>query len=138
VTADGDGGGGLVSALASRDGDDVGVLVWNSSLDQSRMPADPLLARDVTLTVTGLSAGDYDVAHARVDERHSNVFAAWHEMGGADRDWPTDDEWAQLRSRDDLAELEPVRRLTVAGDGQLTLTFPLPQPGISMLTLRPH
>ena len=72
---------------------ELGVLVWNSSLDQSRIPADPLLARDVTLRVAGLAAGSLSLTHWRVDEEHSNVFAAWRALGGADRDWPREDEW---------------------------------------------
>ena len=83
VSAEGDGAGGLVSALAARgDGGDVGVLVWNSSLDQSRIPVDELLARDVTVTVDGLPTAATTVRHWRVDEEHSNVFAAWRDLGG--------------------------------------------------------
>lgn len=132
----GDGGGGLVSALAARDDDGaVGVLVWNSTLDQSRIGGDDLLARDVTVTVTGLAPGSYTVAHWRVDEQHSNVFAAWRELGGADRDWPTGSEWDVLRTSDALAELEPARHGEVGADGTTEVSFVLPQPGISYLSI---
>jgi xylan 1,4-beta-xylosidase len=136
VSAEGDGAAGLVSTLAARDGDGVGVLVWNSSLDQSRIPADELLARDVTLTVDGLADGSYRVSHWRVDEEHSNVFAAWRDHGGADRDWPEGDEWDRLRTADELVELEPERTLD-AVEGAVTVSFLLPQPGISFVELRP-
>jgi xylan 1,4-beta-xylosidase len=137
AAASGDGGGGLVSALAARRGDgELGVLVWNSSLDQSRIPADPLLARDVTVRVDGLAAGSVSVTHWRVDEEHSNVFAAWRDLGGAERDWPRDDEWDLLRESDRLDEAEPARTVEVGPDGRLELTFRLPQPGISYLALR--
>ncbi len=136
VSAEGDGADGLVSTLAARDGEGVGVLVWNSSLDQSRIPADELLARDVTLTVDGLADGSYRVSHWRVDEAHSNVFAAWRDLGGADRDWPEGAEWDQLRVADELVELEPERTLD-AVEGAVTVSFALPQPGISFVELRP-
>ncbi len=137
VTASGDGGGGLVSALAARRADgELGVLVWSSSLDQSRIPADPLLARDVTVRVAGLAAGSLSLTHWRVDEEHSNVFAAWRALGGADRDWPREDEWTALREGDRLAEAEAARSVDVGADGVLELTFRLPQPGISYLALR--
>lgn len=136
--ATGDGGGGLVSVLAARRADgEVGVLVWNSSLDQSRMPMDPALARDVSVTVGGLAPGRYTVRRYRVDEEHSNVFAAWRELGGADRDWPEQHEWELLRERDGLAEAEPGRTVEVGADDTVVTSFPLPQPGISYLSLTP-
>ena len=77
------------------------------------------------------------MTHHRVDERHSNVFAAWRDLGGADRDWPEGDEWEQLAAADQLAEAEPARTLEVGRDGSVQLAFELPQPGISFLTVRP-
>jgi len=138
VSADGDGADGLVSAIAARtDGSEVGVLVWNSTLDQSRLNGDELLGRDVRVTVADLPAGRHTVSHWRVDEQQSNVFAVWRAMGGAERDWPTDREWAVLRDSDGLAELEPARNVDVGPDGLLELSFPLPQPGISYLAVTP-
>jgi xylan 1,4-beta-xylosidase len=136
VTAAGDGGGGLVKAVAARDGDDVDVVVWCSSLDQSRIPFDDLLGRDVSLRVTGLAPGTWAVEHHRVDEAHSNVFATWRELGGADRDWPDDEQWDRLRAADLLAELEPARTVEVGDDGELALDFAIPLPGISGVALR--
>ena len=138
VAVQGDGAGGLVKTLAARGaGGEIGVLVWISSLDQSRIPADPLLSRSVTVRLEDLPAGEVEVTHHRVDERHSNVFAAWRELGGADRDWPEGDEWDRLSAADGLAEAEPARTLAVGPDARVELAFELPQPGISYLTVRP-
>ncbi len=138
VRAEGDGGGGLVKAVAARDDQDcVDVVVWCSSLDQSRMPADEVLGRDVTLRVTGLAAGSWSVTHHRVDEDHSNVFATWRDLGGSERDWPEGDEWDRLAEADGLAELETPRTVQVGKDGTLELAFSLPLPGISGVALRP-
>jgi xylan 1,4-beta-xylosidase len=136
ATAEGDGGGGLVSVLAAGDDGGVGVLVWNSSLDQSKIRGDALLARDVEVTVAGLAAGSHTVRHWRVDQEHSNVFATWQDMGG-DRDWPEADEWDRLREADQLDELEQARTVEVGGDGVLRLAFPLPQPALSYLSITP-
>ncbi len=77
--------------------------------------------------------------HYRVDEEHSNVFAGWRNLGGDERDWPdSEDEWGQLRAGDELVEFEPARVETIGDDGQLTLTFRLPQPGISYLSVVPR
>ncbi len=137
VTADGDGGGSLVSAVAARAEDSsVGVLVWNSSLDQSRIPSDDLLARAVTVRICGLEPGAHTLGHWRVDEQHSNVYAVWHDMGGRERAWPDPQEWDRLRASDGLAELETARTVDVGPDGELVTTFLLPHPGISFLELR--
>jgi xylan 1,4-beta-xylosidase len=140
VAVEGDGGGGLVSAIAARrDDGSTGVLVWNSSLDQSRMPFDPLLDRDVTLSLSRLSSGDVTVRHWRIDEDHSNVFAAWRRLGGRERDWPqSESEWARLHSADRLDELDVERRVEVGSDGRLELSFVLPHPGISFITATPE
>jgi xylan 1,4-beta-xylosidase len=138
TAAEGDGADGLVATIAARaDDGEVGVLVWNSSLDQSRIPFDELLARDVSVTVRGLPTGRVEVRHWRVDEEHSNVYAAWRDMGGAHRAWPEGDEWDRLRDADRLAELEPPRTVEVGADGVLEVSFRLPQPGISYLAVTP-
>lgn len=128
---------GLVDAVAARDGATVGVLLWNSSLDQSRIPGDPLLGRRVTVTVSGLPAGEVTVRHWRVDEEHSNVFATWRALGGAERDWPAEEEWKVLRAADGLTTYEPARTGTVGPDGRLVVAVDLPHPAISYLEVVP-
>ena len=137
VAVEGDGGGGPVSAIAARrDDGTTDVLVWNSSLDQSRMPFDPLLDRDVTVSLSGLTPGDATVRHWRIDEEHSNVFAAWRRLGGAEQDWPeSESAWARLRSADRLDQLDPERVVEVGSDGRLELSFALPHPGISFVSV---
>jgi xylan 1,4-beta-xylosidase len=130
-------GSAPVSAIAARGDDGVRVLVWNAGLDQSRMPYDDVLARDVTLRVQGLPPGQVRLAHHRVDEEHSNVFAAWRDMGGADVPWPQGDEWDRLAEADGLAEYEPESTVEVGADGVLEVSFRLPHPGISALHVGP-
>ena len=106
----GDGGGSLVEAWASRDGergDRVAIALWNGSLDQTKTAGDDGLGRHVTLDITGLPAGDYRVEHRRVDDTHSNIARAWEAMGGGD--WPTAGQWERLRAADRLESLLPGR-----------------------------
>jgi xylan 1,4-beta-xylosidase len=139
VSVNGDGANGLVSALAAQgEHAETAVLVWNSSLDQSRMPFDHLLDRELALCLSGLPAGAATVRHWRIDEEHSNVFATWRRLGGEERDWPTDEiQWEALRTADRLEELEPERVVDVGADGRLELSFVLPHPGISYVCVTP-
>jgi xylan 1,4-beta-xylosidase len=136
VTMHGDGAGSLVDCLATRDDAGcTGVLVWNSTLDQRGIAGDPQLERRVELAVEGLAPGRYVVRHWRVDEARSNVFAHWHAMSDG-ADWPTEEQWHALSAADTLDELEaPVE--VDASTGSVSLTFDLPQPGISFVELAP-
>ena len=136
VTMRGDGAGSLVDCVASRDDEGgVGVLVWNSTLDQRGIAGDPLLARRVEVALTGLAPRRYVLRHWRVDETHSNIFAHWHALGGTE--WPTDEQWETLRSADMLDELEAAVSVD-APAGRVELGFELPQPGVSFLELSPE
>jgi xylan 1,4-beta-xylosidase len=114
VTLEGDGGGSLVEAWASRDRDRISVLVWNLTLDQSKCEGDAELARTIEVsipevpdgwraTATWLAPGSGDLAQVAAD------------LGIGD--WPTDDQWPELAERSALR--------TVAWDGD-KLTLPMP------------
>lgn len=132
ATCVGDGGGSLVEALATRTDDAVDVLVWNGTLDQSKIDGAAELGRDVTVTVSGLAPGTYTVESARVDERHANIGGVWREL--SDADWPTAEQWATLRSSDTLP-IEYLAKVAVGDDGVASVAVELPMPGIRSLRL---
>jgi xylan 1,4-beta-xylosidase len=132
ATCTGDGGESLVEALATRTDDSVDVLVWNGTLDQSKIDGAADLARDVTVTVSGLAPGTYAVESARVDEEHANIGRVWREL--SDADWPTAEQWATLRSSDTLP-IEYLAKVVVGDDGVASVTVELPMPGIRSLRL---
>ncbi len=136
VDITGDGAWGLVEALAARGEDGrIGVLVWNSTLDQGKMHGDPLLERKIRLQVAAAPGTAYTVTHHRIDAAHSNIVAAWERMRGT-ADWPDGRQWRVLREANTLAELT---RPTIhpAGSGELELDFTLPMPGVSYVELSP-
>ncbi len=135
----GDGAGSLVETVAARGEEGtVGVLAWNTTLDQSKAAGHQPLDREVTVAVDGLRPGStYTLRHRRVDELHSNVAGAWGRLREGDQAWPTDEQWAQLRAADRLEDLAPEAEVTADGDGRVSTTFTLPMPGISLLELRP-
>jgi xylan 1,4-beta-xylosidase len=137
VTVTGDGADSMVQAIAAQDEDGrVCVLVWNGTLDQSRIGGDPLLDRRVRLRVDGLDAARYTLTHSRVDEAHSNIRAVWREIGrGAD--WPDPPQWEALRASNVLETLEEGRPVEPAG-GSAPIEFDLPMPGVSYLEFVPR
>jgi xylan 1,4-beta-xylosidase len=136
VSLAGDGAGGLVEAWAGRtDGGAVGVLVWNTTLDHSRMAGDPALDRRVSVRITGLGDRPYRLRHWRIDAENNNVAARWRQLGGG-ADWPDDDQWRTLAMSDRLAEFEPDRQVQPGG-AAVDVELDLPMPAISYLELRP-
>jgi xylan 1,4-beta-xylosidase len=108
------------------------------TLDQTKAGGAAGLARDVSVTVSGLTAGaSYRVTHHRVDADHSNVAGLWGRLKRPDQDWPDDDQWAALRAADRLDELEPARDVVATPDGVVALAFGLPMPGASFVELTP-
>lgn len=128
----GDGGESLVEALATRTDDLVDVLVWNGTLDQSKIDGTADLGRTVTLTVTGLAPGTYSVTCAKVDDEHANIGRVWRDLGGGD--WPDDGQWALLRAADTLP-IEYLAKVAVEADGVASVAVDLPMPGIRSLRL---
>lgn len=141
LTLSGDGGGSLVEAVATRGRhDEVSVLAWNLTLDQSKASGDARLGRAVTVAVESLPAGtSYVMTHYRVDADHSNVPHAWQSIRTSDdQAWPDEGQWQALRAADRLDQLEAPRDVLVDDQGILRVCFDLPMPAMSFLQLTPH
>src|SRR6185503_13579528 len=82
-----------VSALASLDGKKLTVMAWHYHDDDLPGPE-----AAVTLTVTGLplARGEARLSHFRIDETHSNSFAAWKRMGSPIA--PDEKQYAELEA----------------------------------------
>jgi xylan 1,4-beta-xylosidase len=131
----GDGAGGLVEALAARHDDGcIGILVWNATLDQSKIAGNAELDRRVRVRVQVTPGRSYTVRHYRVDAEHSNIAAAWSWLrdGAA---WPDEGQWQALRALNTLDELCAPERVSARATPEFT--FDLPMPGISYLELVP-
>ncbi|KQW49088.1 xylan 1,4-beta-xylosidase [Nocardioides sp. Root1257] len=131
----GDGAGSLVEVISTRD-TGITTLLWNLTLDQTKAAGSDELARDVRLEVTGLEPGaTYQLVHERVDQLHSNVAAAWGRLREDGQDWPTEEQWAQLRAADRLEEAEPAGAFVADAAGTVSIELTLPMPAMSLLTL---
>ncbi|SCG69352.1 GH39 family glycosyl hydrolase [Micromonospora inositola] len=132
VTADGDGAAGLVQTWASRrDDGSLAILVWNSTLDQSRRDGAAALARRVRLTVDGAAGRPAIVT--RLDREHGDVTSLAERLGIGD--WPTDEQWEALHAADSLPA-EKVQSATDGGDA-CVIDLALPQPGVVLVEVAP-
>lgn len=86
-----------VDAIAAKSDRSVAVMIWNYG-DDPKSGEDA----DVRLEVDGLpeNAGRILVRHYRVDERHSNAFTAWKQMGSPQH--PSREQYEQLRQAGQL------------------------------------
>jgi xylan 1,4-beta-xylosidase len=145
VRSTGDGAGGLVNAWASRSDDGaVTVLLWNLTLDQSKAGGDPLLTRQVRLTLTGRAGqepagqgatdGVWTMRQRTLAVGRGDLAAAAATLGVGD--WPADDaHWGALASAAQTPVVDSLLRLE-AGES-LTLELELDMPSAVLIELRP-
>jgi xylan 1,4-beta-xylosidase len=113
-----------VNAVATRDGDEINVLVWHYHDDDVAGPA-----AAIELTVTGLAASSVTLSHYRMDEDHGNAYAVWQAMGSPQTLAPADRE--RLEKAAELALLE--MRDLVVSQGVARHEFDLGRQGVSLL-----
>jgi xylan 1,4-beta-xylosidase len=70
--------------------------------------------------------------HYRIDQDHSNSYAAWKRMGSPAN--PTPAQVAELQKASELAELGPPSTLETR-DGTATVRMQLPRQAVSLITL---
>jgi xylan 1,4-beta-xylosidase len=117
-----------ISALASRDGRSVSVLIWNYHDDNVPAPD-----ADVALIIAGLPSPAITLVHYRVDKDHSNAYEAWLRMGSPGS--PTASQRSQLERSAQLQILEPPRTIETV-KGEATIRLSLPRQAVSLLTVR--
>jgi len=116
-----------VAALASMGRNRLCVMVWHYHDDDLPGPEAEVA---LTLNKLPLADGSVKLQHFRIDENHSNAFAAWKRMGSPQQ--PTPEQYAQLEKAGQLATLGDTETIRVA-DGQATLRFGLPRQAVSLL-----
>jgi xylan 1,4-beta-xylosidase len=71
--------------------------------------------------------------HYRIDETHSNSYAAWKNMGSPQS--PTPEQYAQLKAAGQLQLLNSPEWLDVTG-GKVNLETTLPRQAVSLLHIK--
>ena len=116
-----------ISALASADAHSLSVLLWNYHDDDR--PAPPA---EVSLAVTGIPSRAATMTHYRVDDDHSNAYAAWLRMGSPAS--LTAAQHASLVQAGQLGTLTGAAPLVLTNGGA-TLSFSLPRQGVSLVSI---
>ena len=121
--------GADVSALASLDEHRLCILVWHYHDDDL-----PGARARVELVLRGmpLKSGEARLQHFRIDEEHSNAFAAWKRMASPPR--PLPDQYALLEQAGQLASLGGQAKVRLIG-GRAAIKFDLPRQAVSLLVL---
>jgi xylan 1,4-beta-xylosidase len=118
-----------VDAIATRNKQEVAVLIWNYHDDDLQAPAIP-----VSLAVSGLpkDTSRAVVEHFRVDAEHSDSYAAWKGMGSPQS--PSATEYSKLESAGQLQLLKSPFWETIE-EGSAHLHFSLPRQGLSLVRI---
>jgi xylan 1,4-beta-xylosidase len=129
ILAEGVRGAADVAALASRDGDQVTVLVWHYHDDDVPGPE-----AAVGLALSGLPDGvaEARLEHYRVDEHHGNAYAAWKRMGSPIA--PDREQYRALEEASRLARLDAPATVRVER-GVATVRFALPRQAVSLVVI---
>ena len=119
-----------IDALATKADREAAVMIWNYHDDD--LPAPPA---DVQVIVAGIPTNVKRVLleHYRIDETHSNSYAAWKNMGSPQS--PTPEQYAQLKAAGQLQLLSSPEWLDV-NHGAVTIETTLPRQAVSLLHIR--
>ena len=127
ILKDGVGAGTDVDAIATRSEHEVDVMVWNySDVD---LPAD---AAAIRMMVEGLPRGPLRIEEFRMDDTHSNAYAAWKKMGSPEH--PAPEQKAALEKASGLQSLHGVSQVA-ASDGKVVVPMSLPRQGVSLVRI---
>ncbi|MGA2327103.1 MAG: beta-xylosidase [Bryobacteraceae bacterium] len=118
-----------IDALATARGHEIAVMVWNYDDEDAPAPAAPL---EVVVEGIPPTATRVLLNHYRIDQRHSNAYTAWKEMGAPQN--PSPEQYARLEAAGRLELLESPRWLWT-DEGKVRLEFSLPRQGLSLLHL---
>jgi xylan 1,4-beta-xylosidase len=116
-----------IDALAAKDAHGIAVMVWNYHDDDVIDAGSP-----VELRIAGIPAKQVQMHHYRIDQEHSNSYAAWKRMGAPAK--PTPAQVAELQKAGDLAELGAAKTIETR-DGTATVSMQLPRQAVSLVTL---
>jgi xylan 1,4-beta-xylosidase len=116
-----------INALAAKSARGATVLLWNYHDNDVIDNGSP-----VNVTIKGIPAKKVVMTHYRIDQEHSNSYAAWKKMGSPAN--PSKAQIAALEKVSKLATLGAPKTLQVH-DQQLVVKMQLPRQAVSFIKL---
>jgi xylan 1,4-beta-xylosidase len=129
ILANGVGGDPDVGVMATRRDDAVAILVWHYHDDDVAGPD-----AAIKVNIKGLRRGIPAVTHYRIDQLHSNSYAAWQRMGSPIA--PDKAAYDALRTAAQLSALDAAETAVTRVGGSVQISFVLPRQGVSLLVVR--
>jgi len=125
-----------VQALAVAGRRQLTVMVWNYMDDD--LPGEAvnmtIQVRGLPFQVGGVPVRQMQFRHFRIDETHSNAYAAWKKMGSPSSVASAGEAvYRDLEKAGGLAGLTSPERVRVSEKGQTSLSFVLPPHAVSLL-----
>lgn len=117
-----------VNAVATRNGKEVDVLLWNYHDADVDMPA-----AKIQLHVDGLKSGEVEETEFRMDATHSNAFRVWQQMGSPAT--PNAEQMSILDKAGQLEQTVPEHAIRVES-GALSLAQSVQHEGVLLVRLR--
>ncbi len=116
-----------IGALATRGTNAIRTMVWHYHDDDV-----PAAAAEIVLTVAGVppAVDRVLVRHYRVDERHSNSYSVWKQMGSPQQ--PTEEQYMALVAAGQLRTVGSPEWVK-ARKGLMESRFRLPRQGVSLV-----
>lgn len=118
-----------VSALASRDGNKICIMIWHYHDDDIK--GDRAQVK-LTLDTFESIASTVQLNHYRIDKDYSNSYSLWKQMASPQS--PSKRQQRLLRQRGKLAKVAQ-RNLRIEKD-KLTINLDLPRQAVSLITLQ--
>jgi xylan 1,4-beta-xylosidase len=117
-----------VNAVATRNGREMDVLIWNYHDADAPVPA-----AQIHLTIDGLSGRGAIASEFRMDDTHSNAYRAWQQIGSPAH--PTPDQAQQLEKAGALEQTVADHGVSVK-DGKAGIDLSVPRQGVVLVRLR--
>ena len=117
-----------IAALATKEGDEVSVLLWHYHDDDLPGPA-----AKISLKLAGLAGSNYAVTEYRIDDAHSNAYAVWKREGSPVA--PDADLYAEMKTASAL-QTNGAEKLITTTDHTAALDLTLPRQGVALLQLK--
>jgi xylan 1,4-beta-xylosidase len=129
ILASGVGGDPDVGVMATRRDDTLAILVWHYHDDDVAGPD-----AAIKVNIQGLRRGMPSLTHYRIDQLHSNSYAAWQRMGSPIA--PDKAAYDTLRAAAQLSALDATETAVTRVGGSVQISFVLPRQGVSLLVIR--